>query len=205
MEENIRLMDLFVLGGPLMWILACFSLVTVAVVLEKTFFFLTRDLNTADLAAEISAELKKGDHASAVRVLDSQPDKKFCVPVFRTLMKDTDSQEIVEAAISESGIAAERHLGILSAVSAIAPVTGFLGTVTGMIRTFMDIARADDISARLAASGIFEALITTAFGLVIAVFAVIFYHIYAAMADKYIVSLENSCKIILAECRRNKI
>ncbi|MCQ2604317.1 MAG: MotA/TolQ/ExbB proton channel family protein [Spirochaetia bacterium] len=205
MEENIRLMDLFLLGGPLMWVLAVFSLVTVAVILEKAVFFLTIDLRTSDLAAEVSAELKKGDRASAGKILERQSGKKLCAAVYRTIIDDPDSLEIAEAAISGSGIMVERHLGILSAVSSIAPVTGFLGTVTGMIRTFMDIARADDISARLAASGIFEALITTAFGLIIAVFAVVFYHIYAAMADKYIVSLENSCKIILAECHRQNI
>lgn len=69
----------------------------------------------------------------------------------------------------------EKGLTVLSAVSTIAPLVGFLGTVSGMINAFDAIANADQVNAKVVAGGIKEALITTAAGLIVAIPAMTFY------------------------------
>ena len=65
----------------------------------------------------------------------------------------------------------EKNLGLLSAIAAIAPMFGFLGTVTGMIRSFHDISLANDINIGIISSGIYEKMITSATGLIVGIIA----------------------------------
>lgn len=203
MEIEISLLDLFIMGGPLMWPLALFSILTVAVICERSLFFLTNDFKTEDLTAMICGKLRSGNDMEAFAILKAENKKRFCLPVFTAAVEAFSSaaeagEKKVAAAASLKSAETEKYLGLLSAIGTIAPITGFLGTVTGMISAFMNIASADNISAKLAAQGIFEALITTAYGLMIAVIAVSFYNIFSALADRFSFSLENSCNLILA-------
>ncbi len=65
----------------------------------------------------------------------------------------------------------ERPLSVLDLISVIAPVTGFLGTVTGMISAFSAVSQAASVELQVVAGGLYEALFTTAFGLIVSIFA----------------------------------
>ena len=202
MKETVSLMDFFIMGGPVMWPLALFSVIVLAVTLERLFFFASVNLRTGDLAERICA-----DPASGNEILEGEKKNRLCVPAFRAALENTDPVSVERKCTAvASKIAGEtsRNLMFLSAMATIAPITGFLGTVTGMISAFMSIAQADTISARIAATGIFQALITTAFGLFIAVFATVAYHFFNAVSDRFADSLENSCNLILASVNENK-
>jgi len=84
----------------------------------------------------------------------------------------------------------ERGFNLLVAMGSIAPITGFLGTVTGMIGAFQSIMNAADVNAQIVAKGIFEALITTAYGLIIAIIAISFYNIYIHFVDRFTTEVE---------------
>lgn len=84
----------------------------------------------------------------------------------------------------------EKNLGILSAIAAIAPMFGFLGTVTGMIRSFHDISLANDINIGIISSGIYEKMITSATGLIVGIIAHVFYTILMAMIDRNVNKME---------------
>jgi biopolymer transport protein ExbB/TolQ len=86
----------------------------------------------------------------------------------------------------------EKNLNYLTAVATLAPITGFLGTVTGMIIAFRDIIQATDVSPQLVASGIYEALITTAGGLIITIFTSFFYFIFSGMIKRYSQKMERT-------------
>ena len=81
----------------------------------------------------------------------------------------------------------ERGLLWLATVANVAPLLGFLGTVSGMIRAFRDIAAADRVSAQVVAAGIAEALLTTAFGLLVAIPAQVLYNLYLGRVDRFAV------------------
>ena len=74
-------------------------------------------------------------------------------------------------------------LSLLDLIASIAPVLGFLGTVTGMISAVRAISQAETVRLQVVASGLYEALYTTAFGLIISVIAAVFSHVLGLWAD----------------------
>jgi len=102
----------------------------------------------------------------------------------------------VEKAISNAGSIEmaflERGMIILSTVIVMAPLLGFSGTVSGMISAFNSIKRANDISPAIVAGGIAEALLTTIFGLIVAMTIQICYNWFQSRIDKLIIDMEES-------------
>ena len=89
-----------------------------------------------------------------------------------------------------------RNLSHLSAIATLAPITGFLGTGTGMIVAFRDITQSTDVSPQMVADGIYQALITTAAGLIITVIASLFYFLYSAIVKRYAVDMERTVNAV---------
>ncbi len=84
----------------------------------------------------------------------------------------------------------EKNLGFLSAIAKIAPMFGFLGTVSGMIRTFHNISVANKIDISTIASGIYEKMVTSATGLMVGIIAYFFYTILTTMIDRAVNKME---------------
>ena len=86
----------------------------------------------------------------------------------------------------------ERGLVVISSVATIGPLLGFLGTASGMINAFETIAAAEQVNAKLVASGISEALITTASGLAIAIPAQAAYNYFISRVDNFVIEMEQA-------------
>lgn len=99
-------------------------------------------------------------------------------------------REAIESAGKQEVLKLEKGLSILATISGVAPLLGFLGTVTGMIQAFMKIDEADTVSPKLLAGGIWEALITTAFGLAVGIIALIFYNYFVNSVNKIVGQME---------------
>ena len=84
----------------------------------------------------------------------------------------------------------EKNLGILSSIARIAPMFGFLGTVTGMIRTFHNISTSNKIEISTIASGIYEKMVTSASGLIVGIIAYVMYTLLTTMIDRSINKIE---------------
>lgn len=84
----------------------------------------------------------------------------------------------------------EKNLGILSAIARIAPMFGFLGTVTGMIRTFHNISISNKIDISTIAGGIYEKMVTSASGLIVGIIAYVLYTLLLTMIDRTINKME---------------
>lgn len=84
----------------------------------------------------------------------------------------------------------EKKLAILATIAGVAPMIGFFGTVTGMIRAFYSMANAEQISPNLLAGGIYEALITTAAGLFVGIVALICYNLLISMVENVVYKME---------------
>jgi biopolymer transport protein ExbB len=102
----------------------------------------------------------------------------------------------VEKAIETAGAVEmsflERGLIWLATISTVAPLLGFFGTVTGMIDAFEAIAAADQVSAKLVAGGISQALITTQAGLLVAIPTSLFHNFFLSQIDRFVVEMEES-------------
>jgi len=84
----------------------------------------------------------------------------------------------------------ERNLGYLGIIAGIAPLLGFIGTISGIIRIFYDISLSDNISVGIIAGGLYEKMITSGAGLIVGVIAYTGYHLLNMMIEKFTLALE---------------
>ncbi|MBP7553282.1 MAG: MotA/TolQ/ExbB proton channel family protein [Spirochaetes bacterium] len=202
-DDKMTLVQFFQLGGVFMWPLLIFSIATVALILERTIFLLIHNLKVKDIFSKIIEKLDSGDLKSAEEICAKSKKNKVSAPIFLEAIKmaqfgEHRMEKCLEAEASKKINDLERGLNFLVALGSLAPITGFLGTVSGMITAFRDIANAADINAQLVANGIFEALITTAFGLTIAILAVAAYNIFTNVVDNFAKDVEQSGSDIIS-------
>jgi biopolymer transport protein ExbB len=111
-------------------------------------------------------------------------------------MRASKGPEAVEKAIESAGTIEmaflQRGLIILASIANVAPLLGFLGTVSGMIHAFEAIAAAEQVSAKLVATGISEALITTATGLMIAIPVQLMNNFFISRIDRFVLEMEEA-------------
>ena len=201
-STGFTLLELFVMGGPLMWPLLLFSIAAVAISLERMVFFLYHNLKMDDLKARVEEAISNGNPAEAREFLESQTKRRMGARILLTLVKRPNLSEhrlekIVEAEAMNCVSSLENGLNFLTALGSISPLTGFLGTVTGMISAFRSIAEAVDVNAQIVASGIYEALITTVFGLIIAIVAMFAHSVFTHIVDKFASEAEIVCSDLI--------
>lgn len=188
------LLSIFLKGGWIMYFILICSIIALAVIIEKFIVLRKAKVNVPAFLIKIRAMLKKKDIEGAIN---------FCLqertPVSNIVRKGLKKfrfghQRVVEA-IESAGRQEigrlEKGLSILATISGIAPLLGFLGTVTGMIGAFMKIQELQG-SANPAdlAGGIWEALITTAFGLIVGIPALAFYNYFVSAINKLVMDIE---------------
>lgn len=156
-------------GGPLMWPLVALSVATLAVLFDRAVAFSTFRLAEAERAF---AETDDDDDARA-RIAAAAPEllpfaEALCAP------GSADARERAAAtAVEETVRRLDARLGLLAIAGRVAPLLGLLGTVLGMIRTFSHLADTRGaLDMTLLADGIWQALLTTAAGLIVAIPAV---------------------------------
>jgi biopolymer transport protein ExbB len=189
------LVEFFNKGGKFMWGLLALSIVGVAVIIERAITLQKAKADVRSLMENVVGALKKGKLEDAVEVCAATrgPIPQILHAGLRQAKKGTVA---VEKAIETAGIIEmsflERGLIILATVANVAPLLGFLGTVSGMISAFEAIAQAEQVSAKLVASGISEALITTMSGLTIAIPVQIAHNLFVQRIDRFVVEMEDS-------------
>ncbi|WP_407396532.1 MotA/TolQ/ExbB proton channel family protein [Treponema sp.] len=186
----MNLLEMFNLGGPFMWILLMFSIATFALIIERCVYLFWHDCKVDGLAKEIKNFLKDNRKRDAENMLKQCTRKKTAATVFLALLENSAFGEnrmerAAEGEAQERIRRMESGFNYLTALASLAPLTGFLGTVSGMIGAFKSIASATDVNAQLVAGGIYEALITTVFGLIIAIIASIGYNLLVQRVDNF--------------------
>jgi biopolymer transport protein ExbB len=203
---SFSILELFKLGGIFMWPLLFFSIATIGISLERAVYLFYHNLDIDNLTNKVSAYLKSGDFKGAVEYLTPLTGRNMGARIYlamikRSATKQTFSEHHVERAAETEAIkcinSLENGFSFLTALGSISPLTGFLGTVSGMIGAFRSIAEATEVNAQIVANGIYEALITTVFGLVIAIIAMIFHSIFSHIVDKFASGVEGSCSELI--------
>ena len=186
----MNLIEMFNLGGPFMWILLVFSIATFALIIERCVYLFWHDCKVDGLAKEVKMFLVDGKNDESLKMLEKCTRKKTAATVLYALIENAGFGEnrmerAAEAEAQERICRMESGFNYLTALASLAPLTGFLGTVSGMIGAFKSIASATDVNAQLVAGGIYEALITTVFGLIIAIIASIGYNLLVQRVDNF--------------------
>lgn len=194
--------QLFIKGGNFMPFLLLSAIIMVAVLIERFVTLAKARTNTRRLIGTVITTLRTEGVTEAAQVCERTRGPIAAI-LHAGLLRADRGPEAVEKAIETAGTIEmsflERGLVILSTVANVAPLLGFLGTVSGMINAFEAIANADQVNAKLVASGISEALITTATGLVIAIPASIGYSFFLSVIDRFIIEMEETSSELVEE------
>ena len=190
-----RVLDWFNRGGIFMWPILFCSILAVTFIVERSITLTRARTNTRNFMTDILNAVRRDGIPAAERVCE-QTRGPIAAIVYSGLKQANRGPEAVEKAIETAGAVEmsflERGLIWLATVSTIAPLLGFLGTVSGMIHAFDAIAAADQVSAKLVAGGISEALITTEAGLIVAIPASLLHNFFLSQIDRFVIEMEES-------------
>jgi len=176
------LVSYFHRGGPMMWLLLILAIIGLAIIIERLYsLFIKVRTNPSKLVSDVTSPIAKVLAAG--------------------LEKVENGRTVVEEAMAQKAAAEfaflDRGMIYLQAVATLGPIVGFLGTVTGMIKAFTAIALAGEVEPTIVASGISEALITTATGLLIAAPTALFYAIFADKINNYTRATEEATNMFV--------
>jgi len=196
------MIELFEDGGPFMWPLLFMLFFGIAVSIERLWSLSKASVNVKQFIADLFEALKQRGPEGAAELCSNTPGPVASV-IHAGLLRLDRGIDHVEKAIEESGAIEmaflEKGMVWLSTVANIAPLLGFLGTVSGMINAFKAIAAAGDVEPSIVAEGISEALITTAAGLVIAIPIQAFHNFFVSKIDKIIIEMQESSSQFIEE------
>ena len=190
----------FLEGGAFMWPILLTLIFGLAFVIERAYSLMMSAVDSEVFFDTVSQSIKDNGAESAVQVC-SETEGPVAAIFHAGLTKMNRGLEEVEKAIQNAGAIEmaflEKNMIWLNAVITIAPMLGFTGTVVGMIAAFDAIKAANDISPAVVAGGISQALLTTAFGLIVAMIIQTFQNVFVARIDKLVLDMEEqSIKIM---------
>ena len=194
--SSIQLIDLIFKGGIMMIPIFLLSLLGVYVYVERLRTLRQAMASPDAFMVQIKELVLKGDIAAA-KIVCAQSDTPMSRMIEKGLARLGSSLKNIEASIENVGrieiYRLEKNISMLATIAGAAPMLGFLGTVMGMISAFMSIAQEEGaVSPKLLSSGIYEAMVTTAAGLVVGILAYLAYNFLVTRMQKVIHSMEYS-------------
>ena len=194
------MVQLFIDGGGFMWPILFIFIIGFVFVGERLYHLIKGLSANEQFAMDVADTLNSSgvDEAKAKCDAAIGPVANLC---YNALEKANDGVDAAEKALDQTGsiemASLEKNMTWISLCIATAPMLGFLGTVWGMIQAFNDIKMANDISPAVVAGGISQALLTTAFGLIVAMIIQTCQNIFVSRIDKLVLDMEEqSVKIM---------
>jgi len=194
-DQATTLLDLMMKGGIIMIPIILLSLFSIYIFIERMVYI--RRLTVIDnvLIMNVLNELKGGKNNDALtrarkneaaigRILESGIDK-IGQPVSEV---ERNLETITNLEITKM----EKNTGYLGIIAGIAPMLGFIGTISGVIKIFYNISLADNISIGIIAGGLYQKMICSGAGLIVGVLAYAAYHYLQMMIDRYTIRLQES-------------
>lgn len=194
--ETTSFLDTLVQGGVVMIPIVLLSLFTIYLFVERLLTLRRAHADRDFVMARVREYIKAGDIHGAITFCESQ-DKPLTHILKHGLERlgrpIAEIQEAVQAAGKHEVYELEKRTDLLASIAGIAPMLGFLGTVTGMIEAFQEIQRLQgNVNPSVLAGGIWEALLTTAAGLVVGILAIFFYNYLVGRIRRSVNDMEGS-------------
>jgi len=183
-------LDMFVAGGFVMYPLALCSLITWAIAMERAWTLRQVSKEIENLGINIQKFLEKGDRQSALEycIKSSLPAAKALEELMQAGIKQNAALTILTQKASRKRLELnqeyKKYLWALGTIGSATPFLGLFGTVVGILRAFKHIASSGETGFAVVASGISEALIATAAGIIVAVIAVALYNYFQVYVSK---------------------
>ena len=193
------MVELFLKGGGFMWPILLILIFGIAFVGERLFHLIS-GLTNMRFAENVANTISQSGLSDALTQCEVSkgPVSNLCYSAIAAGDEGVDAAEkAVNKTVGIEMASLEKNMTWISLSIAIAPMFGFLGTVWGMIQAFNDIKMANDISPAVVAGGISVALLTTAFGLVVALILQFLQNLVMYIIDNQIVTLQKSTALII--------
>lgn len=186
-------------GGPIMWPILLCSVFAFAIVIERLVSLQREQIDTKTFMEQISRSLKRNKIMEALELCDRTTGPIAKILKAGILKHDRPRQEVREA-IEDAAIhevpRLERNLPVLATIAHVSPLLGLLGTVTGMVEAFQVIqakaSSVNPVNPGDLAGGIWEALLTTVFGLCVAIPTFVTYNYLVSRVDGFVLDMERS-------------
>jgi biopolymer transport protein ExbB len=196
---KMSLWQVFSAGGPLMWPILLCSIFALAIALEKFWHLHKISIDTQEFLNKILDKMKRHDTKEALQVCDNTKSPIANILKAGILKYDRPRPQILEA-IEDASLyeipRLEKNLTVLATIAHVSPLLGLLGTATGMVRCFQVIqakaATFHPVSAGDLAGGIWEALLTTVAGLLVAIPTFVVYNYLVSRINHYILEIEKA-------------
>jgi biopolymer transport protein ExbB len=194
-------------GGVILIIILVLSVIAAAIIIERLLFFRRIRSDQGTLVNRLKATVAKGHYEEALAICESNPspitnlsrvgieNRRHSEEVIKSMITDAANMEIPRM---------ERSLSFLGTIAHITPLLGLLGTVTGNIQAFGVLGDFGAVGGNPAvlASGIAEALVTTAAGIIVSIPAIIFYNYLVSKVNHMIIALENRVNELVIMLKR---
>jgi len=193
--------DYFEKGGPVMWPLLLFSILGVAFAVERFFALRRARINVNEFLAKVRKALMVNRSLRDAVKLCEQYQGPVASVMKASLLKFGQPKEDIEKTIENAALfemgRLERGLAVLATTANVAPLLGFLGTVTGMINSFDALAKQGLSNPAAVFAGVSEALITTAAGLIIAIPVQLAYNYFMTRINKFVRDIETAANMLI--------
>jgi len=188
MDLSARFLSLALGGaGWVLWLLIALSVISLAIALERLWYFRTHRVQKATLLADMQALLRE-------RALDRPDDETLAAP------RD-DLAAAAEGAKAREKLRLERNLAFLATLGSNAPFVGLFGTVLGIIKAFHDLAGSQAGGPSVVMAGISEALVATAVGLMVAIPAVAAFNYFNRRVRAFMCKVDWAAHLAIAELK----
>lgn len=196
-------------GGPILWIILVLFFLASVIIVERILYFKKIRVDEEKLFKRVRSAIEKKHFDEALSICDTNESPLSSLMKsgieHRHFPKHTQ-KEILQEKANQEVPALEKHLSSLGTISHISPLLGLLGTVTGNISSFGLLGGSVAVSdPGLLATGISQALVTTAAGLIVAIPAVIFYNFLVSKVDLMLIRMENQVNDMILLLNRDEI
>lgn len=186
-------------GGPVMYLIVLCSLIVAAIGVERFIYYKTVETDMDDFVKKLTAALKCGDGQAAIRLCRNTGGIVAQVAVKGLTCQGAGPARMESVLEGEASLAAAKlreNLNHLDTIVTMAPLLGLLGTVVGMIHSF-SVLNLKNGQPLAITGGVGEALVATASGLCVAIFAMIVYSYFNHRFDKILTAIEEMCLLLV--------
>jgi biopolymer transport protein ExbB len=197
--EYMSILELMTKGGIVMIPILLFSIISVYIFIEKFIYIVKNSKAEIGLSEKLIKELSGGKKEQALMICrnNNSMGRVFENGLSKLGKPVQEIEDVMESAANIEISKMERRLGYLGIIAGIAPMLGFIGTISGVIKIFYNISLSDNISIGLIADGLYQKMICSATGLIVGVVAYAFYHYLQMQIDKYTTRLHENVLVFI--------
>ena len=202
MHLTQRILGFTLLGSDwVLWLLVGLSLISVTVMVERGLALRGTVADVEELGRELVSRLREGDLAGGRALLGGQRSPAAAVAASGLAVFERGADTVAETMASTKArlrVDLERNLGVLGTLGNNAPFVGLFGTVLGIIKAFADLSRNQTGGTSAVMSGISEALVATAVGLMVAIPAVVAFNFFQGRVRKALARVDAMAHLVLS-------